>query len=195
MLFVNTSDGGSIGYMEPRKAGADYGRGTEGTTQPIDRASLQGPGAYVSFNAGYKDASGKTVTMPCIKPPWGRLIAVNANTGDIVWQSRLGVSDDLPEGKRDTGRNNTLGGPIATAGGLIFIGATDDHRFRAFDSRTGKELWTYKLDYSAQDVPMTYQGKDGRQYVAVVAAAPGGPRKADGKPANDESLIVFALPK
>jgi glucose dehydrogenase len=195
LLFVNITEGGSIGYMEPRKAGADYGRGTEGSAQPFDRASLSGPGAYVSFSAGYKDATGKTVTMPCIRPPWGRLVAVDANTGDIVWQTRLGVSDDLPEGKKDTGRSNGLGGPIVTAGGLVFIGATDDHRFRAFDSRTGKELWTQTLDYSAQDVPITYSGKDGRQYVAVVAAAPGGAKGADGKPANAESLVVFALPK
>ncbi len=195
LLIVNITEGGSIGYMEYRKPGADYGRGTEGSTQTYDRASLSGPGAYVSFNAKYKDANGKTVTMPCIKPPWGRLVAVDGNTGEIAWQTRLGVSDDLPQGKQDTGRNNTSGGPIVTAGGLVFIGATDDQRFRAFDSRSGKELWTYKLDYSAQDLPITYRGSDGRQYVAVVAAAPGGAVGPDGKPANAESLIAFALPR
>ena len=195
LLFINTDEGGSIGYTEKRKAGANYGRGDENSTQTYDRANLSGPGAYASFSASYKDAAGKTVRLPCIRPPWGRLIAVDGNTGEIAWQTPLGVSDDLPDGKKATGRANNLGGPIATAGGLVFIGGTDDHRFRAFDSKTGKELWTYKLDYSAQDVPITYRGKDGRQYVAVVAAAPGGPRKADGKPANDESLIVFALPK
>jgi quinoprotein glucose dehydrogenase len=96
---------------------------------------------------------------------------------------------------------NFSGGPIVTAGGLVFIGATDDRRFRAFDSRTGKELWTAKLDHSAQAVPITYRGKDGRQYVAVVAAgwadeygrsdAPG----PGAKPANNEALITFALPR
>jgi quinoprotein glucose dehydrogenase len=195
LLFINTDEGGSIGYTEKRKPGANYGRGDETSPQTYDRANLSGPGAYASFSASYKDANGKTVRLPCIRPPWGRLIAVNGNTGEIAWQTPLGVTDDLPEGKKATGRANNLGGPIVTAGGLVFIGGTDDHRFRAFDSKTGKELWTYKLDYSAQDVPITYRGKDGRQYVAVVAAAPGGPRKADGKPANDESLIVFALPK
>ena len=195
LLFVNITESGSIGYMERRKPGANYGAGTEGSTQAFDRASIAAPGAYVSFSARYKDAAGKTVTMPCIKPPWGQLIAVNANTGDVVWKTRLGVSDDLPAGKQDTGRNNGFGGPIVTAGGLVFIGATDDRRFRAFDSKTGQELWTYRLQYNAQDVPITYRGKDGRQYVAVVAAAPGGPLGPDGKPANAESLIAFALPK
>ena len=106
--------------------------------------------------------------LHCQNPPWGLLTAVNVNTGDIAWQVRLGISDILPEGKKDTGRPSN-GGPIVTASGLTFIAGTDDQRFRAFDARTGKELWTYHLDYSAHATPITYQGKDGRQYVAVVA--------------------------
>ncbi len=194
-VFVNTSEGGSLGYIEKRKPGLNYGRGEEGSPQPYDRASLSGPGAYSSFSASYTDANGRKITLPCIRPPWGRLIAVNANTGQIAWATRLGVSDDLPEGKQNTGRYNELGGPIVTAGGLVFIGASDDRRFRAFDSKTGQELWTAKLDHSAQSVPITYRGKDGRQYVAVVAAGAAGPRTPGAPPANDEALIAFALPK
>jgi quinoprotein glucose dehydrogenase len=126
----------------------------------------------------------------CQTPPWGQLTAVNVNSGDIAWQVRLGISDILPEGKKDTGRPSN-GGPIVTAGGVTFIGGTDDQRFRAFDSRTGKEIWTYKLDYSAHATPVTYQGKDGRQYVAVVAT--GGSYLAS--PAGGDSVMVFALPK
>jgi quinoprotein glucose dehydrogenase len=118
------------------------------------------------------------------------LTGVNVNTGDNAWQVRLGVSDLLPEGKQNTGRPSN-GGPIVTAGGVTFIGGTDDHRFRAFDSKTGKELWTTILDYSAHATPITYQGKDGRQYVAVVAT--GGSYLAS-QPGGD-SLIVWALPK
>lgn len=66
---------------------------------------------------------------------------------------------------------------------------------RAFDSKTGKELWTATLDYSAQSVPITYRGKDGRQYVALVAAGSSGPRAPGSRPANNESLIAFALPR
>jgi glucose dehydrogenase len=124
--------------------------------------------------------------LPCIKPPWERLFAVNANTGDIAWQVPLGVTDFLPPEKRNTGRAGAFAGPIATAGGLVFIGATSDARFRAFDSKTGKELWTKQLDYSATANPITYQGKSGKQYVAIVAAGPG---KGD-----NQSLMVFALP-
>jgi quinoprotein glucose dehydrogenase len=196
MIYINTSEGGSIGWIEKRKAGENYGRGTEGTTQTYDRGNLSGPGAYASFSASYTDADGKKVTLPCIRPPWGRLIAVDGNTGDIAWAVPLGVSDELPAGKQDTGRNNGSGGPIVTAGGLVFVGATDDRRFRAFDAKSGKELWSVKLAQSAQAVPITYQGKDGRQYVAVTAAAFGGAaRGPDGKPLNDEQLVVFALPK
>lgn len=194
-LFINTSEGASIGYIEKRKPGVNYGRGAEDSPQLYDRANLSGPGAYASFSASFKDDTGKTVTLPCIRPPWGRLIAVNANTGEIAWQTRLGVSDDLPAGKQDTGRYNGYGGPIVTAGGLVFIGATDDRRFRAFDSKTGEALWSTKLEYSAQDVPITYRGKDGRQYVAVVAAAGAGEKGPDGKPDNNQSLIAFALPQ
>ena len=194
LLYINTSEQAAIGFIEKRKAGVNYGRGDENSPQSYDRASLSAPGAYTGFNASFKDASGKTVNLPCIKPPWGRLFAINANTGDIVWQTRLGVTDDLPAGKQDTGRYNELGGPIVTAGGLVFIGGTDDHRFRAFDSKTGKALWIQKLEYGAQSLPITYRGKDGRQYVAVVSAAGGGEKGPDGKPDNNQSLIAFALP-
>jgi quinoprotein glucose dehydrogenase len=196
LVFINVSEGGSIGFVEKRKTGADYGRGTTGSQQAYDRASLGGPGAYSLFAASYKDETGKSITLPCIRPPWGRLIAVDANTGEIAWATRLGVTDALGDGKKDTGRANGFGGPIVTAGGLVFIGATDDRRFRAFDARSGKELWSRTLDYHAQSVPITYCGKNGRQYVAVVAAGPSdqSPKGPDGKPANGEALITFALP-
>jgi quinoprotein glucose dehydrogenase len=198
LIYINMSEGGSIGFVEKRKDGADYGRGTAGSGQLYDRASLSGPGAYSLFNASYKDATGKSITLPCIRPPWGRLIAVDGHSGEIKWATRLGVSDMLEDGKKETGRGNSFGGPIVTAGGLVFIGATDDHRFRAFDAKTGEEVWTALLDYNAQSVPITYRGRDGRQYVAVVAAGwsdAAGARSEGGKPANNEALIVFALPK
>jgi quinoprotein glucose dehydrogenase len=115
------------------------------------------------------------------------LVAINANTGDIAWQVPLGINETLPPGKQNVGSPGA-GGPTVTAGGLLFIGATNDGRFRAFESKTGKELWSAKLDYNITAIPMTYQGKNGKQYVAVVAAA-GGARGS-----NNESLVVFALP-
>lgn len=128
--------------------------------------------------------------MPCQKPPWGTLTAIDVNTGDIAWQTPLGVSDNLPADIAKTGRPN-VGGSIATASGLVFIGASDDSRFRAFDARSGKELWTYKLGASAHATPITYRGKDGRQYVAVVAT---GGSFLDS-PTTAAAIEVFALPK
>ena len=197
IVYVNTSEGGSIGWIEKRDPKGDYGRGTADSDQLYDRGSLIGPGAYSGFNASFKTADGKTLNLPCIRPPWGRLLAVDANTGDILWASRLGITEGLPEAKQDTGANNSSGGPISTAGGLVFIGATSDRYFRAFDSASGKVLWEKQLDYPALTVPITYRGKDGRQYVAVLASgsslAPSS-RTEEGRPANNESLIAFALP-
>jgi quinoprotein glucose dehydrogenase len=114
------------------------------------------------------------------------MIAVNAATGDFAWEVPLGISDTLPPEKQHTGATNTAGAS-ATAGGLVFIGSTSDRRFRAFDSRTGKELWVTKLDHVATAIPMTYLGKNGKQYVAIVAAAGGGDSATQG-------LVVYALP-
>ena len=131
---------------------------------------------------------------PCQQPPWGELVAVNAGTGDIAWRAPLGSFEELDAlGVPPTGTLNR-GGPIATAGGLIFIAASQDARFRAFDARTGKVLWVADLTENGRAVPITYLGKRGKQYVAIMA---GGGRPIARK--VDESRIggrlhVFALP-
>jgi quinoprotein glucose dehydrogenase len=178
-IFVQTHDMSLMGWIEKKKSGQNYGRGTEGSTQEYDRASIIGPGPYSGFSAPGKDASGKVVgNWPCQKPPWGRLMAVNGNTGEVAWTTTLGITEGLPEGKQNTG-NGGSAGPITTGGGLVFIGATTDHRFRAFDSKTGKELWVTKLDKDGNSNPMTFQGKSGKQYVAIVAS---------------DQVYVFSLP-
>lgn len=121
-------------------------------------------------------------------PPWGSLVAVNVNTGDIAWKVPLGITDSLPEGLRNTGRPN-IGGSIATAGGLVFIGATDDSRFRAFDAKTGKEVWSYRLNGSGAATPSTYQGRDGKQYVVMTAT--GG--SLSGAPLTSDEIVAFTL--
>jgi quinoprotein glucose dehydrogenase len=127
--------------------------------------------------------------LMCQQPPWGTLTAINVDTAEIVWQSTLGVSDVLPAAVANTGRPSS-GGSIATASGLIFIGATDDNRFRAFESKSGRELWTYKLPASAHATPATYQ-KDGRQFVVIVAT--GG--SLVESPVESDVVMAFALPK
>ena len=124
----------------------------------------------------------------CTEPPWGELVAVDVNSGKIAWRSVLGVTDSFPEGKQHTGRPG-LGGPTVTGGGLTFIGATDDARFRAFDTKTGREVWTYHLPASAESIPITYSDEHGKQYVAIVATG-GGLLRA---PLLSDELIAFRL--
>jgi quinoprotein glucose dehydrogenase len=185
-IFVNTKDSPLVGWME------DNPRYTPGNPEGLMPYIRTAPTGLGFFSAQVHDANGHTIgNWPCYKPPWGRLIAVNASTGDFAWEVPLGVTDSLPEGKRNTGAQNTAG-PIATAGGLVFVGATSDSRFRAFDSKTGKELWVTKLDYTASAIPITYQGKNGKQYVAIVAAVGGAGRGSGSTPG--QGLVVFALP-
>jgi len=179
-VYVNAHDTSLVGWIEAKRPGLNYGNGTQGSTQPYDRGSVNGAGPYFTFSAPYKDAAGRTVaTLPCQRPPWGRLVAVNANTGDIAWETPLGLTEALPEGRQLTG-NSGSAGPAVTAGGLVIVGATTDRRLRAFDAKSGKELWTSaRLEGQVNANPMTYRGKNGKQYVAAVAT---------------DSLVVFALP-
>ena len=124
----------------------------------------------------------------CNEPPWGELIAVNANTGDIAWRIPLGVFEELEKKGIKTG-TPMLGGGITTAGDLIFIGATVDGHFRAIDARNGKELWSSKLEVPAHSIPSTYMGRDGKQYVVVPVGGGGFLRT----PTSD-TLIAFKLP-
>jgi quinoprotein glucose dehydrogenase len=102
----------------------------------------------------------------------------------------LGVSDNVPPEVSNTGRPG-VGGSIVTAGDVLFIGATDDARFRAFNAKTGEEIWTTKLPASGHATPITYQGKDGRQFVAIVAT---GGSFLDS-PVTSDAVVAFALPQ
>jgi glucose dehydrogenase len=182
-VFVNVQNQGSSGWLEknPRYS-------PETTNKEVAYHRGSGAGSqFGSFSAPAKDANGKVLgNWPCQKPPWESLVAVNVQTGDIAWSVPLGITEDLPESKQHTGRPGAFAGPIATAGGLVFIGATNDDRFRAFDSKTGKELWSTKLEYTASAVPITFEGKNGKQYVAIMAAG--------GGSGTNQGLMVFALP-
>jgi quinoprotein glucose dehydrogenase len=135
----------------------------------------------------FLDAEG----YPAIAPPWGTLNAINLNTGDYAWKIPLGEYPELAaQGLANTGSEN-YGGPIVTAGGLVFIGATNfDRKFHAFDSRTGKLLWETTLPYSANATPITYEAS-GRQFVVIAA---GGGRNRPGTPQVSGGVYVaFAL--
>ena len=127
---------------------------------------------------------------PCQTPPWGQLNAIDLNTGEFRWRSVLGEFDELTKrGVPKTGAPN-LGGPIVTAGGLVFIGATNDRKFRAFDSATGAEIWMVRLPASGMATPVTYMGKKTRKQFVAIAA--GGGNKYD--PVFTGKLIVYSLP-
>ena len=121
--------------------------------------------------------------LPCTPPPWGTLAAIEAATGAVKWQVPLG--EMFPNGSKLGSIN--LGGPIVTAGGLVFIGASLDSNLKAFDVETGAELWRGALPTSVRATPMTYE-VGGRQYVAVAAGGHGGITK------SENTVVVFALP-
>ena len=111
---------------------------------------------------------------PCVPQPWGRTVAIDLNTGAIKWESPSTFG---------------LGGPIITAGGLVFTSAAIDQKFRALDSETGKELWSVTLPAGAQATPMTYQLPNGKQYVVIAAGGHGELPVKLG-----DYLIAYALP-
>jgi quinoprotein glucose dehydrogenase len=163
-VFIVSQDLGLLGVIEKAREGSRSG-------SPYDRVA---PGG----GRGTFDVRMPGGSWPCQKPPWGRLIAVNPTTGDFAWQVTLGITEQLAPGKQNTGRP-ALAGPIVTAGGLLFVASTDDNRFRALDAKTGQERWVTKLERRGNADPMTYQGRNGKQYVAIVAT---------------DTLAVYALP-
>ena len=154
-VFVNSRNLAGLGRLDKTKAG-----------DPVAyrRFSPLGEG---SFNSRFWDPD---TQLPCQQPPWAELMAVNANSGDIVWRVPLGTSDELEaKGLHHTGAFGQ-GGPIATAGGIVLIAGTIDKRLRAFNSRTGVLLWETKLDAEGHTNPMTYLASNGRQYVVIVSS-------------------------
>jgi quinoprotein glucose dehydrogenase len=124
---------------------------------------------------------------PAMKPPWGTLNAIDMDRGEILWRVPLGEFKELTEkGIPKTGTEN-YGGPIVTAGGLIFIGASQDEYIRAFDKKNGKEVWKFKLPAGGYATPATFE-INGQQYLVIAC---GGGKM--GTPSGD-SYIAFTLP-
>jgi quinoprotein glucose dehydrogenase len=140
-------------------------------------------GPYAMSRTFLRSPSG----LPCNPPPFGMLTAVDSNTGKIRWQVPFGVFP-VPGSKPEWGSIN-LGGPLATAGGLVFIGASLDPAVRAFDSETGRELWKAELPASARSTPMTFVGPDGKQYFVIAAGGHDTPYNK-----IDNALVAFKLP-
>jgi glucose dehydrogenase len=170
-LFVNTNELAGVGKVAPTKPG---------TEPPYDRTSPWG--LYALFWDREK-------FWPCQHPPWGQLWAINVNTGDVAWKVPFGTIPELDaKGVHNTGSLN-YGGSIATGGGLVFIAASTDQHFRAYDAATGKILWDIKMDTGAYVTPSTFMGGDGKQYVVIVDT--GG---SFFDRTNGDSILTFALP-
>jgi quinoprotein glucose dehydrogenase len=131
---------------------------------------------------------------PAIKPPWGTLTSIDLNRGEIAWQIPLGEVPELKARRIPQTGTENFGGSIVTAGGLLFIGATKDRKFRAFDKETGKVLWETQLDAGGNATPSTYEVA-GRQYVVIAAGGGAGnrvPERLDSIPGD--AFVAFALP-
>jgi glucose dehydrogenase len=194
LVITNVMNAGQWGHLEksaalvggdqPGVGGGRGGRGGPGagggpprSREPYRKVTPEG-GRFWDPKTQYS----------CAPTPWGELIAVNANTGAIAWRVPLGSFDELEKKGIKAGRPS-LGGAITTAGDLVFIAATTDGYFRAFDARNGAELWSTKLSVPGHSIPSTYMGKDGKQYIAITVGGGGFLRS----PLSDE-VVAFRLP-
>ena len=153
IIFVNTQNLATAGMLTP----------------------VMSVGVYESLSKSkipFLDKDG----YPCSPTPWGEIEAINAATGEFVWRQPLGEYKELTaKGIPPTG-SIPAGGSIATGSGIVFVGATEDKKFRAIDAKTGKLLWSTELSGAGGSTPLSYQGKSGKQYVAIIAAGGGGRR-------------------
>jgi len=181
VVFVNTNRAAHAITLIPR---ADF-----------ERVRAANPGKEVSQQRGAPFGMKREVILspfgiPCNPPPWGALAALDLNSKRILWEARLGTTEDLTFTgiALRTGTPN-FGGPIATAGGVVFIGAAMDRYLRAFDARDGREIWSGRLPAPGIATPMTYVWR-GRQYVVVAAGGHGELGTITG-----DAIVAFALPR
>jgi quinoprotein glucose dehydrogenase len=174
LAFVNVRDLAVIAQLQTRTSNGlpSFGKSKIPTT------FYTGPGGY-----------------PCQEPPWTELFAINTATGDIAWRVPVGEYEELTAmGITGTGTVTASGGPLATAGGLVFLGASNDARFRAFNSLTGEELWSAKIPTNGRATPLSYLGADGKQYVVAIAGGGDSDFDIPARPPAMATIVAYKLP-
>ena len=182
-IIANTSNVATTIQLVPRDR-ADFQRDREAH---VSRSEQEGT-PYVARTGVLLSPFG----VPCAAPPWGSLTALDLDTKKIAWRVTLGTTRDLaPLGLALPWGTPNMGGPIVTAGGLVFIGASLDDYLRAYDIETGEELWKGRLPAGGQATPMTYRVRDdGRQFVVIAAGGHNQMQTTRG-----DSVVAFALPE
>ncbi len=197
LLYLNTTFMPFQLQMLPYKAALDKGlfKPWGGWSEPYPQPEFQNnPEHGTPFSIVVKPWL-NVLGLPCVRPPWGQMQAIDLLTKKVVWQRPIGTTRDMgPSGLRmpvglPTGIFS-MGGSIATRSGVVFIGATTDQCIRALDGRTGSTLWEYHLNAGGNATPLTYLGKDGRQYVVIAAGGHGGVQSRNG-----DQVVAFALPQ
>ncbi len=181
VMFVNQMHLASVVQLIPRQ---EYDALAPSPGYPLEHYPMQGsPYGVRRFPLL------SPLGAPCNPLPWGSLSAVDLVSGEVLWQRRLGSTRGQAPWPLwlDLGAPN-MGGSLATAGGLLFIGATSDGWFRAFDSGSGELLWRHRLPYTGHATPMTYRTGSGRQYIVIAAGGHGWSEPGD-------AIVAFALPR
>jgi quinoprotein glucose dehydrogenase len=180
VVFINTTRAAQVVRLIPR---ADFA-----STKAANPGKEVSPQTGAPF-AMIRETLLSPVGAPCNPPPWGTIAALDLDQRKILWEVPLGTTEDiLPLGIALATGTPSFGGPVATAGGLVFIGATMDRYLRAFDAATGAELWRGRLPASAMATPMTYIWH-GRQYVVIAAGGHG-----EVGTETSDAVVAFALP-
>ncbi|SNB73258.1 quinoprotein glucose dehydrogenase [Arboricoccus pini] len=197
ILYTNTTYIPFIFELMPHQEALDRGliQPWQGWSQPYPQPSFDNNPQYGTPYAIRVTAWLNALGIPCNQPPWGQMSAIDLVSRTVIWQRPIGTTRDMgPYGLRmpfglPVGAFG-MGGSVATRSGLMFIAATSDQAFRAIDGRTGNILWETHLPAGGNATPLTYMGKDGRQYVVLAAGGHGGLQTRNG-----DQVIAYALPR
>jgi quinoprotein glucose dehydrogenase len=197
LMYINTTFMPFKLQMIPYDKGLQQGlyKPWGGWGQPYPQSDFSNNPEHGTPFAITVDAWLNFLNIPCSRPPWGQMQAIDLLTHKVVWQRPLGTTKNMgPLGIRmpvglPTGVFS-MGGSVATRSGIVFIGGTTDQSFRALDGRTGQTLWQGNLPAGGNATPLTYLGKDGRQYVVIAAGGHGGLQSRNG-----DQIVAFAVPK